>query len=306
MKASTSPFGSLHRFAALATRGFGVAGTVTAATLLLTLSACSTTTETNRSPITGLHATPLNSTPSRASELHLADVALNAGDVSMATTIYQRIVQADPNSLEGTIGLGSSLYAVGDFTRAGVLYDRARQIDPNAIAPLAGIGRVAIRQRRFDDAINAYRQILTKVPNNAMASAGMGVAMDMKGDHTGAQAVFRQALTANPGDPTLNIDLGLSLVLGGNAREGVRVLLDVSRFPDAPPQARQDLALAYGMLGDNSAASQILSSDLSKADIDNNLRFYTYQRARMSYHPLVPGAADGAISLPLTQSELTQ
>jgi Flp pilus assembly protein TadD len=56
------------------------------------------------------------------------------------------------------------------------------------------------------------------------------------------------------------------------------VLLDVTRFPDAPPEARQDLALAYGMLGNPEAAAEILSKDLPRSSIDDNLRFYALQR----------------------------
>lgn len=267
----------------------------------LSLGACTTTTHVN-----GVQATPLVTTPTKEGEIHVAEVALESGDISMAKTIYARIVQADPRSVVGLVGLGNTLYAVGDFTRAGVYFQQANQVAPDAIEPLMGMGRVAIRQRRLDDAIATYQQVLAKTPKSVAAASGLGVAMDMKGDHTGAQRVFREALQANPGDPSLSINLGLSLVLGGNAQEGSRVLLDVSRFPDAPPQARQDLALAYGFLGDNAAASEILSSDLSRSDVDSNLRFYTYERARMTYRPARPDAVSsaplGGISLPLTES----
>jgi Flp pilus assembly protein TadD len=73
----------------------------------------------------------------------------------------------------------------------------------------------------------------------------------------------------------------MSLILGGDPRAGANVLLDVTRFPAAPPQARQNLALAYGLLGNTEAAAEILSKDLPKASVQDNLRFYEIQRARL-------------------------
>jgi len=135
-----------------------------------------------------------------------------------------------------------------------------------------------------------------------MASAGLGAALDLKGDHAGAQAVLRQALKANPGDPLLSVNLGLSLVLGGNPREGANVLLDVTRYPGAPPQARQDLALAYGLLGNTEAATEILGKTLPKASIQDNLHFYEIQRAHMEQSTDRPATIGTAVPTPSIQA----
>jgi Flp pilus assembly protein TadD len=270
--------------------------------LLLAASACTTTTQhvTDTRPVT------LNSSPNSMSELRIAQTALESGNVDMATTLYDKVVQADPKSIPGLTGLGDTLYAVGDFTRAGVYYQRASAVDADAPAPLIGIARVAIHQRRFDDAITTYRHILAKSPNDPLASAGLGAALDLKGDHAAAQAVLRQALKANPGDPMLSVNLGLSLVLGGDPREGANVLLDVTRYPEAPPQARQDLALAYGMLGNTEAAAEILGKDLPKASVQDNLRFYEIQRSRLARPAGNPTAQTKAVPVASVQAASLQ
>jgi len=242
-------------------------------TLLLATTACTTTEHvTEARPVTR------NSSPSTMGELRIAETALDSGNIDLATSLFDKVVTADPKSVPGLTGLGDTLYAVGDYTRAGVYYQRASSFDPAAEAPLIGIARVAIHQRRFDDAISTYQGVLARTPGDPMALAGLGAALDLKGDHAQAQATLRQALKANPGDPLLSVNLGLSLVLGGNPREGANVLLDVTRYPGAPPQARQDLALAYGLLGNNEAAAEILGKTLPKASIQDNLRFYEIQR----------------------------
>lgn len=245
------------------------------ASLVVALSAC-TTSVVQHSPDT--RPVTRNSSPSSMSELRIAQTALDSGNVELATTLFNRVLEHNPDSVEALTGLGNTLYAVGDDTRAGVYYAKASKLDAQSLAPLIGLGRVAIHQRRFDDAVQVYQSVLARTPNDPIAASGLAVAMDLKGDHAGAQSVLRSALVANPGDPMLSINLGLSLVLGGNPREGANVLLDVTRYPDAPPQARQDLALAYGMLGNIDAATEILSKDLPKASIDDNLRYYAMQR----------------------------
>jgi Flp pilus assembly protein TadD len=277
---------------------------VCCATLVIALGACTTTTRQT------VDARPLtrNSAPNAMSELRIADTALESGNIELATSLYEKTVQADPHSVAGLTGLGNTLYAVGDFTRAGVYYNRASQIDANALAPLMGLARVALRQRRFDDAISTYRRLLVLTPDEPLASAGLGAAYDMKGDHAGAQAVLRTALAKNVGDPLISVNLGLSLVLGGDPREGANVLLDVTRFPAAPPQARQDLALAYGMLGNREAAAEILSRDLPKASVEDNLRYYDIQRELMSQptSAVSPSQPTAPAAIPTAQVQTTR
>jgi Flp pilus assembly protein TadD len=271
---------------------------VTVLVCVLTTAACTTTVTQHATDIRPLEP---RGTPSTASELRIAETALESGNLDMATTIYSRIVKADENSVPGLTGLGNTLYAVGDFTRAGVYFQKASQIEPDNTAPLIGMARVAMHQRRLADAAATYHRVLALKPNDALASAGLGAALDLAGDHAGAQDVLRAALKANPGDPMLAVNLGLSLVLSGHPREGANVLLDVTRFPSAPPQAREDLALAYGLLGNTEAAAELLGQDLPKASVDDNLRYYALQRAR-----LMGASAPSSMSAPMSAPTATK
>jgi Flp pilus assembly protein TadD len=250
-----------------------------AAVSLLALAACTTTVKQSFGPV---QPTSGPATLSLNGELHVAEAALQSGNVDLATTIYTQIVQSNPDSVPALTGLGDTLYVEGDYTRANVYYNKALSLDPKSLPAMTGNARVAIRQRRLDDAIAEYRRVLTLSPNDPMAAAGLGTALDMQGHHDEAQAILRNALLENPGDPRLQTDLGLSLVVAGKAREGANVLLDVTRFPAAPVEARQNLAMAYGMLGNTEAAEKILDSDLPKKSTEDNLRYYATQRMRLA------------------------
>jgi hypothetical protein len=92
----------------------------------------------------------------------------------------------------------------------------------------------------------------------------------------------------------LKADLGLSLILDRRAREGANVLLDIAGLPDAPTQARENLALAYGVLGNDEAAKRILTTDMPAASAEDNVRFYENLRARWDAHATETDAAPPA------------
>jgi Flp pilus assembly protein TadD len=233
-------------------------------------------------PIVQPRPSALNTMPSTASEFRIADAALQSGNVQMASSIYERELSTHPDSLPALQGLGDALYMTGDIARARQLYEKALQVAPGKREPSIGLARIAIRDRRFDDAIALYRPLVSANASDGLAWEGLGTAYDLKGDHDTAQTTYRAGLKANPADMALRSNLGLSLVLGGNPREGANVLLDIASAPDAPPQARQNLALAYGVLGNGDAAGRILSMDLPKASVKDNLRYYEQVRTLLA------------------------
>ncbi|AXF23903.1 hypothetical protein CUJ89_26400 [Burkholderia pyrrocinia] len=215
-------------------------------------------------------------------EMRIADSALAGGNVDLAGTLYEKVLAAHPDSLAACLGLGDVNYRTGNLERARILYAQAQQQAPAELGPQLGLARVALRQRRLDEAAQRYRQLLAAQPNHPLAAEGLGTVLDLQGRHADAQGVYREALRAHPDAQGLRVDLGLSLVLSNRPREGVNVLLDVAGLPDAPWQARQNLAFAYGVLGNTDSAKKLLSADLPASAVDDNLRFYQAVRARLA------------------------
>ncbi|WP_269510700.1 tetratricopeptide repeat protein [Burkholderia sp. IMCC1007] len=226
-------------------------------------------------------------------ELRIADSALAGGNIDLASTLYDKVLARHPDSLAARLGLGDVNYRAGDLERARVLYEQARQQAPAQPGPQIGLARVALRQRRLDEAAQRYRDLLAAQPNLPLAAEGLGTVLDLQGRHADAQAVYRDALRAHPDAQGLRVDLGLSLVLSNRPREGVNVLLDVAGLPDAPWQARQNLAFAYGVLGNTDSAKKLLSADLPASAVADNLRFYQAVRAQLASR----SASDGPRAL---------
>ncbi|AKJ67808.1 hypothetical protein PATSB16_16390 [Pandoraea thiooxydans] len=236
----------------------------------------------------------------RATDLRLADSALAADDVPLSTSLYEKALQADPNSLAAGLGLADAKYAAGDLEQARVLYQRAAKQAPAAFAPQLGLARVALRQRRLADAERRYRDLVVHHADSPLAVEGLGTVLDLEGRHAQAQKVYRVGLQTWPYVKGLRIDLGLSLILDNQPRAGANVLLDIAGLSDTPRQARQNLALAYGLLGNDDAARRILLVDLPASSVDDNLRFYHRVRDALAARQTKPtdGAAQATRPVP--------
>ena len=241
--------------------------------LLLSLAGCGTVERPSRTVSTTL--------ASADTDLRLARSALEGGDAAMAASLFGRVLNNDPESVPARLGLADSLYLSNELEQARQAYQRLLASRQELRAATLGLARIDIRQRKPESAIVHYEALLAKEPGDTLAMAGLGVAYDLLGQHARAQAVYRKGLEIHPADLGLRNNLGLSLVLSNQPRAGANVLLDLADVPSAPPQSRQNLALAYGLLGNDDAAERVLTADLPDSQVQDNLRFYRAMRQQL-------------------------
>jgi Flp pilus assembly protein TadD len=252
-----------------------IVGTLTIYALSASLlTGCASEPRVQTRPVYSEHGTD------KSTDLRIAESALDSGDTSLAISLFERTLKTDPHSLPAKLGLADAIYQNGDMPRAGVLYSEVAAATPDDPRAQLGLARVALREHRLDDAVTRYRSLFQAHPDNPTVAEGLGAALDLQGKHGEAQAVYRAALARHPEVQGLKANLGLSLILDQRAREGANVLLDIAGLPDAPAQARENLALAYGVLGNGEAAKRILTTDMPPASAEDNLRFYENLRAK--------------------------
>ncbi|MGB0682951.1 MAG: tetratricopeptide repeat protein [Magnetovibrionaceae bacterium] len=203
--------------------------------------------------------------------------------------------------------------AGGDFLTAAGLYRRAHEQDPDDPAPLARLGDLQTRLGETEAAINSYKAAITRDPDNtalatktakALIKQGdaaeardlleaarggenedpallnlYGVTLDLLGQHKDAWPVYEAGLKITPDDSALNNNYSLSLALGGAYREAVVRLLALSDLAGATVRHRQNLALVYGLQGDEEKAERLIRLDLPEAAVERNLRLYRELRS---------------------------
>ena len=217
-----------------------------------------------------------------SSELRIAESALQSGDTDVALSLYTELSNSHPDNGDVWLGLGDSHYLNGEIEQAQLAYLRAAALDEQALEPKLSLARIAIRMRSFDEAQQLLNTVLAAEPSHPVAMASLGVVYDLTNRPELAQQTYKQGLAANPGNAALRSNLGLSLALNGQAREAVNVLLGYSGVSRNLPQARENLALAYGLLGRDDAAEEILLSSQTRGQAQDNLAFYQFLRKQLA------------------------
>jgi Flp pilus assembly protein TadD len=115
---------------------------------------------------------------------------------------------------------------------------------------------------------------LETAPRSVVALNGLGVALDLRGRHADAARRYDEALAVEPTNRSVMSNQALSRALAGDPAAAAAALDRIARGPGAPPQAAQNLALAYAMEGRLDAAQAILSETLGARQASDTLDFY--------------------------------
>lgn len=101
------------------------------------------------------------------------------GNFDKARTIFEGLVDLDPESANAHSALGGILTLQQEDATAINHLKRAIEIDPSQIAPHVNLGEIYIRQQRIEDAVANLKRAIELDPNEADAGANRARAMVM-------------------------------------------------------------------------------------------------------------------------------
>lgn len=215
-----------------------------------------------------------------ASMMRVANSTARSGDISTAASLYRRAHTMDEYNPLPLIGLGNAFSGLGAHEQAAEAFRKALKLKPNDHDALHGLGNAMIALDQPVAAIDQFEAVLkSKKAVRTRTYNGIGVAHDMMGDHASAQAFYRTGLKTKPGSMSLRNNLGLSLALAGQFGEAIEVLRRVAADTRANSRHRLNLALAYGLSGNNAAAGEVARIDLDEPAVRRNLAYYRTLRA---------------------------
>lgn len=234
------------------------------------------------SPLVDPADTSLAKTTPRESAMTLARLAQRSadeGNLEGAVQLYRRSLALEPNALAVTLGLAEAQYRMDDFRSALDTYRQVMRLDPVNDEALRGTGKTLIALDRPKEAIETYHKAAVRQPRDARIYNGLGVGMDMTGEHTAAQQQYRKALTLTPDDPNVQNNLALSLALSGAYTPSIEMFDKLVASPRVTARNRQNLALVYGLMGNEERAAYYARQDLDDAQVQRNLAYYAQLRA---------------------------
>lgn len=206
--------------------------------------------------------------------LRLGEAALAGGDFSSAVRILGAAAETYPEDPRVRGSLADAYFVMGALPEAGQAYRELAVIEASSAAPLVGLGRVALARGEAEEAEKQFVAALALAPDDVAAMNGRAVALDLTGRHAQAQGLYDAILARDPTNRAVMTNRALSLALGGDPAAAVAELDELARAPLRLPQARHNLALAYALSGRIAPAREILRSELSRREADENLAFY--------------------------------
>jgi Flp pilus assembly protein TadD len=247
-----------------------------------------------------LHAQELSDADKERNVLKLAGSLKQQGDYTRAAEAYQQL--AANVSVAGFMGLASISRAQVKASDAVALLRKALTIEPGNTRVLSQLGYAMIANKQQEEAVNVFDGLLAMQPDNAMAHNGKAVAFDSAGNHVAAQEIYQTALLHAPDSAAIKNNLALSMVLNDQFDEAIALLEPLVVQPDATATMRQNLALAYGMKGDDKRARELNSKDVTPQQAEENLQFYKHYAKLKKEHraPEMESAFDDAGSEPVT------
>jgi Flp pilus assembly protein TadD len=206
--------------------------------------------------------------PDAAARLRIAAVAEASGQPEVALSMYSAAAAGAPRRGDLQALYSAALARNGDLPAAEEVVDRALALQPEDSALLGQSARNRLAIGDTGSALQLFDRVLAKTPRDARALSGKGVALDLAGRAAEARESHLAAHALAPEDVVVTNNLAMSLLLGGKPGEAIVLLEPLAQSRSAPQRVRNNLALARAAAGKANAASDDLTGQLRRAELD--------------------------------------
>jgi tetratricopeptide (TPR) repeat protein len=212
-----------------------------------------------------------------------ANIHLTIGNIPRAESLFQKVLQINPASLDAYARLGRLYWSQNRLDQARAQYEEAARHQARPVATKTLLALILELQNRPDEARKLYEEVLAIEPRSAVAANNLAMYHSTRGDlevalqlaqtakaalpddarvsdtlgwiyykkglTSLAVSAFQQSVHQNATNPTVHYHLGLAYLKDGNPKEGRKALEQALKlnpqFQDAE-QARQALKTIKG------------------------------------------------------------
>jgi Flp pilus assembly protein TadD len=209
--------------------------------------------------------------------LKIADETNAGGDPATAASLYRQLHELSPKDPVPVERLAAIFMAMQDYRSAAEAYRVALSLDGGNPDLHRGLATALLVTGDSQGALVEIRTALEKRADDWRLYNLLGIAQDMSGRHDLAQQSYRHGSDLAPANVGLHNNYAMSLALSGDFGEAVAKLGEIAG-PGASPRTRLNLALAYGLAGDDAKAAATARQVLDDASVQNNLAYYALLR----------------------------
>lgn len=182
-------------------------------------------------------------------------------------------VNTFPNDIEAARHFTEALRKGGRAERAAQVAGEALARFPDDTALMYTYGLSQIGAGQPQEALRPLALVVQADAQNWRARSALGAALDQLGRFVDARQAYQEALAIQPDDPGVLTNLGVSHLMSGEPEAAEPILRQASALPGAPPEARQNLAIALALQGRFQEAEQLQRVDLPPAQATANVAY---------------------------------
>jgi tetratricopeptide (TPR) repeat protein len=146
------------------------------------------------------------------------------GKYVQSLSILNRAIENAPNLVEAHINLGAISLIQGNLEAAISSFELAIELDPNQTAAHINLGNILLKQGNLNDAANSFNTALNVEPYSAQALNGLATTRMKKNELNEASKLFSRALKASPDQPEILCNMGILLRNQGKYVESEKTL----------------------------------------------------------------------------------
>ncbi len=195
-----------------------------------------------------------------------------AGRLQKAESLYNAVIELQPDNATACINLGSIKRVLGHIKEAIIILKRAVKIVPNEAGAWFNLGNALTAEKEWHEALAAFNKAVQLKPSLIDAYINWGDTLANIGNLDAALEIFQNGLRRSPNHPGLLSNKGNVLLRQHRITEGLSLLEKAGEaMPDNAIIAR-NLANAHRLSGNPVEALNILDPLINRNPNDSDAR----------------------------------
>jgi len=210
----------------------------------------------------------------KVSDLRLAQIAHQSGDIRTAISLYQKLLEKNLNDNSTLLSLSQAFRQIQQPELARFYIDKLIALDPNQAASWRELGLIELDQKYYAKAQQALNKALALAPQDITTLNALGVANSWLKNYDIAHDLLIQAMALAPGNVKFKSNLALNHILQSQYQAAIKLLYPLYQQQRSNLKIRQNLALALAMSDNETSARKVLARDFNQLQVQQNIDYY--------------------------------
>ena len=222
--------------------------------------------------------------------IEFAQSLASKGAYAPSIEILEGLSKKSPQDESVLLALADVYFDATDYRKSGEIYQRLIATGERGCVVFNGAGNVARQMSQPAQASIYFSECLMDDGENVTALMGAAISADLNQEYENARDYYLHLIRIDPNNLAYRNNYAVSLILSGHVKAAVTEISNWVNYPQSKPKYRQNLALAYALIGEWEKSKMLTLIDLPPHQARQNLGYYKFL-----YHSKDKGALRSAL-----------